>query len=91
MIVYDRVVNTMHLVDIGCKACGSRGPFNIELMCLATVMDGWIDHGIGTDTWSLDAKCVCTRCGRAGVVGDFTTDGLDERLAAGATVEARIT
>lgn len=85
--IYDRVVNTRHLVDMGCKGCGSRGPFSIELKCLATVMDEWIDHGVGTDTWGLDAKCVCRRCGKTGSVEDFTQAGLDDLIDAGHAVE----
>jgi len=86
VICFDPVVNTAHLRDMGCKACGSRGPFDIELTCVARVNDTWIDHGIGTDTWGLAARCICTKCGKSGVVAEFTTMGLDEQIEAGNTV-----
>lgn len=89
MIAYDAVVNTRHLVDMGCRQCGSRGPFSIELKCLATVMDTWIDHGIGTDTWGLDAKCICSRCGFVATVADFTVAGLDDVIESGSTVAVK--
>jgi len=66
------MANENCLKNIACPACGSMGPFEIEVTTTVTVHDDGTDLPSGDINWGEWSRCACTICRHRGYVKTFT-------------------
>jgi len=73
------------MANINCLAgmkclCGSEGPFLITVCMAVEMYDTGCGEAFNDMTFDNDSRCVCRRCDRMGVVGDFRRVSAEEAL-----------
>ena len=72
-------INSRCAIDMACPACGTRGPFNVQVKTFVELTD---ETGYGPSDRFEDLEGSMVECGQCGNQGsDFLIEGLDEHLS----------